>query len=340
MAGRNSQVARIYKLLNIIEGAPHGLTASELQSRLEDRGFEVKIRTVYRDLDALKEAGFPLIARGTNTDNGTRWTLEKTAKINHYLILSPGELVALYLARGMLSPLQETPFFNDLNTVFQKIDDKIPSKSHDHLKEVADEIHFAPGPKWGLGLNPEIIDTVRAACTEKQKIRGTYSSVNSGKTSERVLGPHFLYFSKGSLYLVAEDLGDGKNKIFSLPRFKDIEMLDEVYEGEEVDPNNYFDSSLGIYHSGDPVTVVIKVSPPLSSFVRERRWHSTQKVVAKENGCIELHLEVGITPELVQWILGFGSAAKVIMPEELKVKVRDAAKATLEAYNEDIKEAG
>ena len=157
MKGRNAQVSRIYKILNILEGAPHGLSVSDLCDRLHDRGFEVGKRTVYRDLDALRSAGFPLNEKGKDDVNGTRWTLEKTTKVSHYLVLSARELIALYLAKGMLSPLKETPFFDDLNNTFSKIEEKLTGKGQSFLDEVSNDFHFEPGPKWGLGLNPDEI---------------------------------------------------------------------------------------------------------------------------------------------------------------------------------------
>lgn len=232
----------------------------------------------------------------------------------------------------MLSPLKETPFFDDLNTTFSKIEEKLTGKGQSFLDEVSNDFHFEPGPKWGLGLNPDIIETIRAACTERHKLKVNYSSTNSQTTRDRILGPHFLYFAKGSLYLVAEDLRDGKNKIFSMPRVNNAEMLDETYEGESVDPANYFETAFGIYHADEPVSIALEFSPPISTYVRERKWHHSQRLISKPNEKIELHMEVGMTPELIQWVLGFGPNVKVVSPSQLTDKIREQALKTIELY--------
>jgi predicted DNA-binding transcriptional regulator YafY len=332
MKGRNAQVARIYLIINILEGAPHGLSVSDLKDRLASRDYEVAKRTVYRDLDALRDAGFPLHETGQDEVNGVRWSLERNSKISHYLVLSSRELIALYLARGMLAPLKETPFYEDLQSTFNKIDEKISTKSQTFLDEVANDFYFEPGPKWGLGLNPDIIDTLRAACTERHQLKVNYASSSSQTIRDRKLGPHFLYFAKASLYLVAEDLEDGKNKIFSVPRMSQAEMLEHPYQGELVDPENYFDTAFGIYHTSDPVTVQLEFSPPVSHFIRERRWHHSQRIISKENQIIELCLDVGLTPELVQWVLSYGPSVKVLEPQTLKEQVKTQAQRTLEIY--------
>jgi predicted DNA-binding transcriptional regulator YafY len=332
MKGRNAQVARIYKVLNILEGAPLGLSVLDLKSRLQEWGFEVTQRTVYRDLEALRAAGFPLEEKGKSEENGARWTLGRNTKISHYLVLSSRELLALYLARSVLTPLKETPFYEDLASTFSKIEEKIGSKNQAYLQELTQDFKFEPGPRWGLGIAPEIMDTLHAACTERQLVEFSYNSVNSGKSSIRRVGPHFLYFAKGSLYLVGEDMKENKVKIFSLPRIHEAQMLSESYTGETVDPEEYFGSSFGIYHAHTSEKVRILFAPKVAAFIRERRWHASQKVIAKEHGAIELQLEVGMTPELIQWVMGFGAEARVIEPPALIERLQQEAADLLKVY--------
>ncbi len=78
MHGRNAQVARIYRILSLLEGTPQGLSASEIRQRLAERDFEVSKRTVYRDLEALSDAGFPLFpSEQCSDESATRWVLSR-----------------------------------------------------------------------------------------------------------------------------------------------------------------------------------------------------------------------------------------------------------------------
>lgn len=336
MKGRNAQVTRIYKILTILEGAPQGLSAADLVDRLQERGFEVTKRTIYRDLDALRAAGFPLDERGKSDDQGTRWTLERSTRVSQYLVLGVRELFALYLARAAMTPLRDTPFYEDVVSVFDKIDDKLGINGQRFLSELSQDLHFEPGPRWGLGLNPDIVETVRSACTERQQLAITYASVNSGKTTLRKVGPHFLYFAKGSLYLVAEDLDDQIVKVFSIARMQTAEMLEAAYLADPVDPEQYFASSFGIYHGKEPQMIRIRFAPAVASFVKERRWHQTQRIIVKEGGSIEFYLETDLTPELVQWILGFGAHARVLEPVTLVDRIVEEAARTIEQYKENL----
>jgi predicted DNA-binding transcriptional regulator YafY len=332
MKGRNSQVSRIYRILSLLEVTPLGLTVVDLVSKLRDRGFDVGKRTVYRDLDALRVAGFPIAERGKSDDQGTLWALERNTKVNHHLILDSKELLGLYLAKSVLAPLKETPFYQDLVTTFQKIEDMLGSKSQGFLKELASELHFEPNPQWGLGIAPEVVDTIRAACMEKQMLTMVYASVNSGTTSQRTVGPHFLYFAKGSLYFVAEDMKDNVVKVFSVPRIASASLLDEEYTGEATDPKSLFASAFGVFKGGDVKHVKIIFAPPVATFIAERQWHASQSVVKLDQGLVQLEMDVAISPEVVQWVLGFGSAACVLEPVELIERIQREAQLTLNRY--------
>lgn len=332
MPGRNGQVSRVYCVLTLLEGAPHGLTVKELTDRACERGHKASERTVRRDLDALSAAGFPLNVTGKSDDNAQRWALDRVARVNEHFVLTARELLALYLARGALTPLKDTPFYADLDSIFAKIDERLGARHHEHLDELSSELRFEPGPRWGLGLDPDTLETVRSSCTNRQVLKVRYYSASAGTDRVRRLGPHYLYFAKGSLFLVAEDLDDSGIKIFSLARMKEAEMLDEQYAKEPVDPEAYFKSSFGIYHGTEAVKVQVEFSPKLAPYIKERRWHESQTVVSKAGGSILVTLEVAITPELVQWVLGFGPDAFVLSPPELAKKITEAAAGVVAKY--------
>ena len=109
-------------------------------------------------------------------------------------------------------------------------------------------------------------------------------------------------------------------------------MLDQAYSGQISDPEEYFSSSFGIYRGEKAERVRVQFGAKVAAYVRERRWHSSQRVIAKENGTIEIEIEVAQTPELVQWILGFGSQATVIEPDTLAKAIQNEARETIDQY--------
>ena len=66
-------------------------------------------------------------------------------------------------------------------------------------------------------------------------------------------------------------------------------------------------------------------------FIRERQYHPSQKTIPFESG-FKFEFEIAITPEFIQWILGFGADCTVIEPQELKQELKDRAEKILKMY--------
>jgi hypothetical protein len=70
---RGDQLARQWRVIRAIEASPNGLTVAEVAQR-EETG----IRTIYRDLEALQAAGFPLYTE--KVERATKWAFIDTFK--------------------------------------------------------------------------------------------------------------------------------------------------------------------------------------------------------------------------------------------------------------------
>ncbi|MBI3544875.1 MAG: WYL domain-containing protein, partial [Deltaproteobacteria bacterium] len=241
--------------------------------------------------------------------------------VSQYLALTSQELFALYLARGMFVPLKNTPLYADLESVFAKIEEKLGTAHREHFSELAAEVRFDSGPSLRVELDGEVLETVRAACAEGQVLSVDYDSASSGTRRRRKLGPHYVYFAKGSVYLIAEDLAAGEMKVFAVPRMRDAVMEAESYDRKPFDHEKFFESSFGVYHGEKPVDVRIAFGKKLSSYVRERKWHPSQRTVERPDGTVEVSMSVALTPELEQWVLGFGADAQVLVPEDLRARL-------------------
>jgi predicted DNA-binding transcriptional regulator YafY len=57
-------------------------------------------------------------------------------------------------------------------------------------------------------------------------------------------------------------------------------------------------------------------------------------VVNKADGSILLSLDVALTPELVQWVLGFGAFVRVVQPAALAEKISESAAQIVALYDE------
>jgi len=104
---RGDQLARQWLIIQPIEASPNGLTVTEIAQR-EEAG----TRTIYRDLEALQAAGFPLYTE--RAEKANRWAFIDTFKFKIPLPFTVTELISLYFYRDLVRVLKGTPFYDSL----------------------------------------------------------------------------------------------------------------------------------------------------------------------------------------------------------------------------------
>jgi predicted DNA-binding transcriptional regulator YafY len=326
---RELKTERVLRIHTQVSLARSGLTTRQILAHIEEYYPEQDPqnlkRYLYKDLILLESMGYLKRSERRKTAEETRWKAVNLVSASKSLKLDLRELLALFLAKGALRPLQHSPLYEDLERLFEKVERLMGDDCRLGLEELRQEWHFEPGPQWGLGVMPEVLNTVNDACEKCNLIDVDYYSLNSGSQSKRVLGPHFLYIAQGSLYLIAEDMGDHAVKTFALPRFRSATKLNRAYLGTRTDPKTFFKDAFGVFRPTKAEKVRVEVAPPMANHVKERRWHLSQRVVNLENGRVEVQFEVGITPELIQWVLGLGEHGLVREPLSLREAVITAA---------------
>jgi hypothetical protein len=96
---RGAQFIRQWRLLRALEGAKRGMSAAQLKDTIEETQ---STRTLYRDLEVLEQAGFPL------TNEGGRWRLLETSESSWAIPANPTEVVALMLTEDLLAPVEDS----------------------------------------------------------------------------------------------------------------------------------------------------------------------------------------------------------------------------------------
>jgi predicted DNA-binding transcriptional regulator YafY len=87
--------------------------------------------------------------------------------------------------------------------------------------------------------------------------------------------------------------------------------------------------SFGVMSGQGEFEVVIRFSEFAADYIREKRWHPSQRIRELKSGAVEMRLKLSSLAEVQRWVLSWGGQAKVISPPELAASVREAARAIL-----------
>jgi predicted DNA-binding transcriptional regulator YafY len=203
---------RLFALAEYLRSRRTGVTAEALAAR-----FNVTIRTMYRDLDALRAASLPI---GAERGRGGGYALDR-----HYTLppvnFTAREAALLVALGRFAADMRLMPFTETLTSGLQKVQAALSASAQRELLTRLREIAFHGVP--ALPGKPEVRAALERAWFEQQPLRITYVDGNFIETRRtiRILG---VSIDRHETRVEGEDLATGERRPFRLDRIQRAEL--------------------------------------------------------------------------------------------------------------------
>ena len=321
---RGDQLARQWQLIQRLAKSRGGVGLDELA---DDLG--CVRRTVYRDLDALMYAGFPVVSE--KRDGRSFYRFLDTFRLGD-VPFTPDEVLALAFGEDLLRTLEGTVFHDSIRSALAKIRAGLGPELTEYLARLGESFSVLPGPHKNYAAVRETIQALNDAVVSHSTVRIRYRTGRTGAVSTRELDPYRVWYRSGGLYVVGHDHKSGEIRTFAVDRIRKIEGTEKRFEVPgDFDFETYIGSSFGVI--AEPAsTVRIRFDKRWATYVEERTWHPSQKIEHEKGGRLLLTMEVGGTDDLRAWVLQFGSGAEVLEPEALRIEVQKELEGALARY--------
>ena len=282
------------------------------------KSLEVSRKTIVRDIAFMRDR--------------LNLPIEFDARISAYRYTHPvnafptvhvteGELLALLVAQRALQQNRGTPFHRQLEVAFEKLAGGL----RDRISfSPADELRAVSFKNIGLGKTDLVVfNALSAAVLRQAEVAFAYRKPGEPKQSSRRVRPYHLANRENSWYLIGFDLARQALRTFALPRIGEVAVTQEHFtRPADFSPEKFFASALGVLGGTGDYRVAIRFTPAVAERVREREWHESQEMRELPGGGLELRLRLGALEEIEQWVLGWGAAAEVVAPAELRASIR------------------
>lgn len=300
MGGGWLQESRLFRILYHLLDRGRA-TAPELAKK-----FEVSVRTIYRDVDAISSAGIPIYV--TAGKNGGIQLLDDF--VLDRSLFSDQEKQEILSSLQSLSVVQNPEIENILK--------KLAAIFRIRLTDWID-VDFS---RWGSTYDQEnkLFYQLKRAIFEKRQISFEYFASN-GTSSKREILPKKLVFKDKAWYLYAYCLLHRDNRWFRLTRIKNLILTDLHFENcPETEPD-IFPQSQDI---GPLVGLLLEF--PLG--VGYRLYDTFDDKAVSRQG--DRYIVEVILPEndwLYEFLMSFGDKVTVIRPESVRQKMIERYKA-------------
>ncbi len=244
---RGDQLARQWQLIQRLARSRAGVGLDELAHELE-----CVRRTVYRDLNALMYAGFPVTSE--MRDGRVYYRFHPNFKLGD-VPFTPDEILALAFSEDLLRTLEGTVFHDSICSALAKIRAGLGPELSDFLARLGESFRVLPGPHKRYADYRETIGTLNQAVLERRTVRMRYRTGSTGKLGTRDLDPYRVWYRAGGLYVVGLDHKSEEIRTFAVDRIEKLDLLKQRFQpADDFDFDAYMGSSFGVV--AEPATTV------------------------------------------------------------------------------------
>lgn len=296
------QINRLFEIVYILLENKI-VTASKLAER-----FEVSVRTIYRDVEMLSQAGIPIYmskGKGGGISLMPDFVLNKA-------VLTEQEKSDILSSMKAVNALS----LSESGSALNKLDSMLGRKNTDWI-----EVDFS---SWGYFENEEnYFSKIKTAIIEKYIITFMYASGRSEKLLRTVL-PLKLVFKGAAWYLYAYCKVRDDYRFFKLRRISELSVTKEHFEIET--PENILDMQKFDFSK------YIKTKLKISSVMAFRVYDEISKFEVDETGDFICELYLPDIDNICTYAASFGEYCRILSPAQAAVEMKKRLEKTLKNY--------
>jgi predicted DNA-binding transcriptional regulator YafY len=276
--------------------------------------FDISLRTVYRDMRALEEAGVPLGAEA-----GVGYFLAEGYRLPP-VMFTPEEARALLTARQFIIQLTDNHLKSAYEDALFKIKSVLKSDEQEMLEDLQDKVRVVPPPSQAQHPDQFHLARIQQALMQRQVVKTDYFSPASATLTHRQLEPIGLVYYSDAWHMIAWCRLRQDYRDFRLDRMSKVEILKARYQlRDRLSLEQYLQQQS---HTTEAhLTKVLFSQEVVQHTYHDRYHHGFVQEETKEGGT-EMWFMVASEAYFSRWLLMFTNAARVLEPVSLKQNVQ------------------
>ena len=329
MAGESQKL----KLLNLAKmlyertDESHGLTCPEIIAGLAEAGIEAERKSVYRDLDALRDFGLDIAKLPTYPVSYA--LVSRTFTAAELMLLTDAVQSSRFLTVRMAHRLTEG--LASLGSCHQ-------------AAALSKNVHVEGRIKMQNESVFHHVDTLHEAIRRHRQVAFRYVKHDVNKRPQPQGGgriycetPVCLIYSEGCYYLIAyQDEKDPANiRNYRVDRMSYVKVLDRPRRGKEAfaafDLPSYLRKHFNMF-GGPEYRVTLRCTADLEAAMRDR-FGQDILFLPEADGYFHFDVPVCVSDQFYGWVCGFGGKVEITSPAEVRQGLHDMVQKLAEQHN-------
>lgn len=279
--------------------------------------FGISLRTVYRDVATLQEAGVPIVGEA-----GVGYSIMDGYRLPP-VMFTKEEAIAFLTAEKLVEKLTDASTKESYLSAMYKIKAVLRSTEKDYLESINEHIEVIGNPHLPKDINStNPIQSILKCISEKLVLCMDYFANHSQEKTKRNIEPVGIFYQGNHWYLIAFCLLRNDYRHFRIDRISYITITEKTFKKEHPSLKSFLKE---ISKEKELHTVVINVDKDIMKHLGDQKFYNgfiSQKVIKDK---VEMTFLTGSLEGFARWYIMFGDRAEVVTPEPLKKRIKEIA---------------
>jgi predicted DNA-binding transcriptional regulator YafY len=277
--------------------------------------FDVSVRTIYRDVKTLENAGIPIVGEA-----GSGYSLMDGYKLPP-VMFTKEEVLSFITAEKLMQKFSHQSMGKHYQTAMEKVRSVLKYSDKNLIQNIEKQIDIFQHQGKTEDTLKDVLPIILESIAEKLQLTIEYRTVDD-KISTRTIEAVGVFFEFNFWYIMAFCTLRNDFRQFRVDRILKISKTQNPYLQEYGQINDYRKNG-----NGNKITVKLLVDKKIMGhLVNSKIYYGLIEEVETENG-VELTFETEwLKDGFPRWLITFADYATILEPESLKDRLRDLLK--------------
>lgn len=291
------------------------VTAQELSDR-----FEVSLRTIYRDIESLNNAGVPILG-----EIGVGYSMMDGYRLPP-IMFSQQEAISFLMAEKIIDKYADSESVKHFNSALFKVKSVLRSLEKKTIEDIENRISIVKNANQNTVVD-KILPLIIRSITEKETLQISYNVIDPSDTKNQTIEPIGIYNENGIWNTVAYNQDTQTYRNFRIDRIAQVKLTSKTFSLKHISLNEYLQRQK---KQEKIFTPKILIKKEIAHYIEEQK-HKYGFLSEQENdNKIEMTFETTCLQTFSRWFLTIADNAIIIEPKELttlfKVIITDISK--------------
>jgi predicted DNA-binding transcriptional regulator YafY len=278
--------------------------------------FNISLRTVYRDVKTLEEAGIPLIGEA-----GVGYSIMDGYRLPP-VMFTREEATAFLTAEKFVETLTDSSTSSNYRSAMYKVRAVLKNTEKELLEGMDDRIEVLKSMSRAHIAPTDHIQTILHSISQKKLLTLNYFAQHSQEHTKRYVEPVGIFFLSGYWHLIAWCRLRNAYRDFRIDRIKNLVVTDEYFTSEHPTLKDYIKQTA---RERQMERVVINVHKTAHPHLEHQKYYSGFVSEKAAGDFIEMTFLTTSLEGFARWFMMFGDDAEIIEPDSLKDRIRNIA---------------